>query len=376
MSPVVSVRAVRVSLPTGSTTWTVVDNDGRTIEAADTFLNTYLAAKNASSNTVEAYARHLALFFRWLETRGAPWQSLTFEGLCTFANDLRDGTLRSLTRVGTYRIAKPRSRATVEAALAAVYGFLRYWQIEGQGPSSLQLYQEASRSGRSSYSFLAHIESRRAGQERRLRVRGPKASPPMLIGFEEDFSRLCHAAHTARDRTLLSAMFDGGLRISQALGLRHGDLDIARQRVTIVRRADNPNGAISKQRITFTVDMPSRFFEFYADSLVNEQLLLGVDSDFVFVNLQHPTLGRPMSYSNARQIVQKIGHRAGLDLTPHTLRHTHATALAKQGWTAPQIAARLGQSAPTSADIYIHLAHDDISTKYRMTFPAKGAHAH
>ncbi|ORA58466.1 tyrosine-type recombinase/integrase [Mycobacteroides franklinii] len=43
-------------------------------------------------------------------------------------------------------------------------------------------------------------------------------------------------------------------------------------------------------------------------------------------------------------------------LHPHTLRPTHATALAKAGWTAPEIAARLGQSHASSADVYIHLA--------------------
>lgn len=375
MERVVNVRAVRVDLPSGQRTWTVVDDAGRAIEVAETFLGTYLAATDASPSTVESYARHLALFFRWLEQRGAEWETLSFDGLCMFVNDLRDGTLRSLSRLGTYRDPSPRSRGTVEAVLAAVYGFLYYWKLEGRGPRDLQLYQEARTAGRPSHSFLAHIESRRVNYERRLKVRGPKAPRPAVVNFEADFTRLCDAAQTARDRALLSAMYDGGLRISQALGLHHGDLDIARKRVTIVRRTDNANGALSKQRDTFTVDMPSRFFEYYADSLVDEQLARGIDSEYVFVNLQEATLGRPMSYSNARQVVQSIGRRAGLDLTPHVLRHTHGTALAREGWTAPQIAARLGQSVASSADVYVHLAEEDITAKYRSTFPTEASFA-
>ena len=54
-------------------------------------------------------------------------------------------------------------------------------------------------------------------------------------------------------------------------------------------------------------------------------------------------VGEPMSYSNAYQLVERIAANAGIDAVhPHVLRHTHATALARAGWTAPEIAARLG----------------------------------
>jgi integrase/recombinase XerD len=371
MDRVSNVRSVRVDLPSGRTTWSVVDDTGRAIPEVEQFINTYLPATNASPNTVKSYARHLALFFRWLATCDTDWEALSFEGLCMFVNDLRDGTLRSLTRAGTYRTPTPRSRATAEAVLAAVYGFLHYWRLEGRGPRGLELYQEARRAGRPSHSFLAHVESRRTKFERRVKVRGAKTPSPLVIQFESDYIALCAAARTARDRTLLSAMYDGGLRISQALGLRHGDLDIARKRISVERRLDNANGALSKQQSTFWLPMPERFFEFYAASLVDEQLAKGIDSDYVFVNLQTRDVGRPMSYSNAYQVVSAIGRRAGVSLTPHTLRHTHGTALARAGWSAPQIAKRLGQSAASSADVYIHLADDDITEKYRETFPAE-----
>ena len=75
-----------------------------------------------------------------------------------------------------------------------------------------------------------------------------------------------------------------------------------------------------------------------------------------------------MSYSNAYQLVERIGASAGIaDLHPHMLRHTHATALARAGWTAAEIAARLGQSHAASADVYIHLAGDDLAERLRRT---------
>ena len=124
-------------------------------------------------------------------------------------------------------------------------------------------------------------------------------------------------------------MYDGGLRIGQALGLRHEDLDIARKRLTVIRREDNVNGMLSKQRATFSVDMPDRFFAFYGQSLVEEQLALGIDSDYVFVALAPRFRGRPMTYDNAVRRIKSIGRRVGIKMTPHTLRHTHGTDLAR-----------------------------------------------
>jgi integrase/recombinase XerD len=49
------------------------------------------------------------------------------------------------------------------------------------------------------------------------------------------------------------------------------------------------------------------------------------------------------------------------------LRHTHGTALAKAGWTTAEIAARLGQSFASSADVYIHLASEDLAMKLAAT---------
>lgn len=369
MDPVLAIRAVVVDVPGRKSSWTVVGLDGLPIWDAEIFLN-YLRTVRASPNTVRTYARHLALLFRWLDRRGARWEMLDFETLCLFVQDLSDGTV-PVRR--TKAEGSPRKRAAVEGVLSAVVSFLTYWRAEGRGPQNLRLYEDARVSRKSTYAFLAHVERQRQARRRRIQVRGAKAPPPRTIGFEDDFQKLLAAARTMRDRTLLSSLYDGGLRIGQALGLRHEDLQIARRKLTVVRREDNANGALSKQPETFSIDIHPRFFEFYGAYLVDEQLAAGIDSDYVFVNLDQRFLGWPMTYANAVQVIQRIGLRAGVQLTPHTLRHTHGTMLAKQEWTAPQIAKRLGQSHPTSADVYIHLVEDDISEKFHATIGRSSA---
>jgi integrase len=168
---------------------------------------------------------------------------------------------------------------------------------------------------------------------------------------------------------LLSVLYDCGLRIGQALGLRHGDLDPMRRRLRVQRRVDNVNGSLSKQRRLFTVEAPVRTFELYRRYLLEELEPAGVDSDYLFVNLRPGRdFGRPCSDGNAAQTIARIGVKAGVTgLHPHMLRHTHGTALAKAGWTTAEIAARLGQSFASSADVYIHLASEDLAMKLAAT---------
>lgn len=344
----------------GRPSWTVVDPCGLPIAEIEQFLH-WLRAVDRSQNTVRSYAQHLSLFYRWLSARGMAWDAVDFNGLCDFVGVLTMGLPPLQTRRGH------RSSGTVKAVSAAVREYYEFHRVEGRGPAQLVLTRNPSRLPRRSHSFLAHIEQRRpSGVSRLTRPGKQPAETVQVIDFEADFGRLLEAAYTDRDRLLLSALYDLGLRVGQALGLRHSDLDPMRKRVQVYRREDNENGALSKQRSQFTVDAPQRFFDLYAAYLLGE--IASLDSDYVFVNLSRRPVGGPLSYSNAYQLVERIGTSAGIDdLHPHMLRHTHATALARAGWTAAEIAARLGHSHASSADVYIHLAADDLATRLRQT---------
>ncbi|GAB4686319.1 MULTISPECIES: tyrosine-type recombinase/integrase [Mycobacterium] len=352
------VRPVTVH---GSRSWTLVDERGLPLVEVEQFLN-WLRAVDRSSNTVRSYALHLALLYRWLRARGIGWECVTFDNLCDFVGALSAGLPPLPVRGGG-----SRSTGTVKAVNAAVREFYEFHRIEGRGPKELVLTRNPARAPRSSRSFLAHVQKKRPQKQPRLARRGkPSAETVSVIDFETDFAKLQDLATSARDRLLLSALYDVGLRVGQALGLRHADLDPMRRLVWVRRRTDNANGVLSKQRSDFSVDAPQRFFDLYAHYLLGE--LRELDTDYVFVNLSRQPVGKPLSYSNAHQLVARLGSAAGIDdLHPHVLRHTHATALARAGWTAPEIAARLGQSHASSADVYIHLAADHLGDRLRAT---------
>ena len=52
-------------------------------------------------------------------------------------------------------------------------------------------------------------------------------------------------------------------------------------------------------------------------------------------------------------------------MTPHKLRHTHATELIRSGWDAAYVQKRLGHAnVQTTINTYVHLSNDDMKGKY------------
>lgn len=357
-----AARAAGFDTRSGLQSWTVVDCEGAPIRPLEDYLKS-LRAVGRSENTVKNYARHLSLYWRWLDARQLRWDYVTFPEVADFIGAYRAG-VTPLERRGGGR----RADMSVTAVAAAVKEFYDYHRIEGRGPQSLELTKAVSTSGGTAYKFLAHVEKKHRVSVNRLTAGiKPKHSMLKVIGFDEDFDLMIAAAMTWRDKLLLSAIYEGGLRIGQALGLRHEDLDIAARDVVIERREDNVNGALSKTRETYRVRMPRRFFDFYSRYLLDELISGDIEDDMLFVNLSRgAAYGRPMSFPNAYQQVLAIGRRSGVGHTnPHLLRHTHATYLAKTGWTNAQIASRIGQQHASSADRYIHLGSDDLAAAVR-----------
>lgn len=346
----------------GIRSWTVVDYRGIPIEPVEEYLFS-LRATGRAANTVKSYARHLSLFWRWLEARQLEWDQLTFAQLSDFVFTYRQG-LDPLRRAH----GDERSAASTRAVAASVKEFIEYHRLEGRGPGVV-LSRSVDRSRKTANHFLAHVERRRPVERNRLTVgHRDKAPSVKILEFESDFERLLRSCHSYRDRLLISALYDGGLRIGQALGLRHGDLNIPEQRLSIVRRENNANEAVSKTTTTLDLKVHGRFFDLYSRYLLRELVPRGIESDYLFVNLDRAPIGAPCSYSSTYRQLVSIAERAGIEhFHPHMLRHTHGTALAKAGWTSAEIAARLGHRHASTADIYIHLAATDLDEKYART---------
>jgi integrase/recombinase XerD len=187
-----------------------------------------------------------------------------------------------------------------------------------------------------------------------IALRAERRRPRELSRVE--MTTLIESCDRLRDRFLLSLLKDTGLRIGEALGLRHEDID-ARRRLVAVRPRENVNRARAK---TWSREVPADagLFRLYSDYLHEEYGTL--DCDYVFVNLWGSPFGAPMSYASVDRLVRRLRERTGISFSPHLFRHSYATGLLRRGIAAEIVQHLLGHAhISTTIDTYSHLGVED-----------------
>lgn len=249
-----------------------------------------------------------------------------------------------------------RSPATVNRHLAGVFGFYDHHARSGVAlAASLVAWRRA---GRGSYKpFLHHATKGRPVPTRVVKLSVDKRIPRTLS--DEQVSTVLEACTHLRDRFLFSLLAETGMRVGQALGLRHSDFVSRKREVRIVPRTDNANGARAKVRQAHVVPVSTSLVRLYSDYMHGEYGELA--SDYVFVNLWAEPVGRPLSYGAVDGIVGRLRARTGVFFTPHMLRHTHATDLIRRGVPIEVVSKRLTHgSVTTTSDTYVHLQAEDV----------------
>jgi integrase len=157
----------------------------------------------------------------------------------------------------------------------------------------------------------------------------------------------------------LALLAETGMRVGQALGLRHADFVSRAKQIHIVPREDNANGARAKLRSAALIPVTASLVRCYSDYMHAEYG--EVDSDYVFVNLWSGRIGAPLTYSAVHDLVGQTRARTGVAFTLHMLRHTHATELVRSGMHIEVVARLLThRSSATTSQTYVHLEVEDI----------------
>ncbi len=159
-----------------------------------------------------------------------------------------------------------------------------------------------------------------------------------------------------RDLLLFTVLRDTGLRVGEALGLRHEDIDSPHCWLWVRRRV-NANGARAKSHER-CVPIPPSLVRCYSDYLHEEYGDL--DSDYVFVNSSGPRTGQALRYDAVHDLVERLRRRSGVEFGPHQFRHTYATDLLRRGVPVEVVQMLLGHASyATTADTYAHLKIED-----------------
>jgi integrase/recombinase XerD len=161
-----------------------------------------------------------------------------------------------------------RTESTVNRKLSAVGAFYTHAARDGVDVGELLVtWQRGGSRGGWRRPFLHHISKSGPRPRRTIGLKKPKKLPRGLSPAE--VQAILDACDRLRDRLLFAAVYDTGMRIGEALGLRHNDNAAAEREVT-VRRRDNDNGARTKSATSRTIPVSAELIRLYADYLHDE----------------------------------------------------------------------------------------------------------
>ncbi len=167
-----------------------------------------------------------------------------------------------------------------------------------------------------------------------------------------------------RDRALLELLYGTGARISEAVGLAVDDLD----RDAGVVRLDGKGG---KQRIVPVGSYAARAVAAY---LVRGRpgLAAGARSPAgtagaLFLNARGGRLSRQSAWTVLRSSALRAS--LGVDVSPHTLRHSFATHLLDGGADVRVVQELLGHASVTTTQVYTLVTVDRLREVYATTHP-------
>lgn len=162
----------------------------------------------------------------------------------------------------------------------------------------------------------------------------------------EKIFRWCHG----RDGVLLKSLYYTGARISELLALRRRNVSL---------REDGLGQVVlfGKGGKTRVVVVPREIYD--------EMLEVAQDTEdgFVFCGQS----GNPLTINYAERAVRKIAEKAGINgVTPHWLRHAHASHAIDRGAPLSVLRDSLGHSDISVTGKYIHSRPEDSSGLYLM----------
>lgn len=146
-----------------------------------------------------------------------------------------------------------------------------------------------------------------------------------------------------RDRAMLELLYATGIRVSEIIHLKKADVNLTVGYITCRDEHKErmiPFGKVAKLAL-------SAYLERGREHLLRDQA-----SEWLFTNCN----GRPMSRQGFWKIIKFYGDKAGIkaDITPHTLRHSFAAHLLRNGADIHAVQAMLGHSDMATTQMYMN----------------------
>jgi len=290
----------------------------------DTYLTYLRDVKRMSGNTVESYARDLAALAAFAEARGTAVDALERRDLEAFVRSL---------------MARGLSPRSVARAVACVRGYFRFTALE-----------------------------RKLEESPAADLRAPRAwaALPKFLDFDEVDRLLAQpdvgTPRGLRDKALLEVLYASGMRVSELVAIKPGDLNLDEGYITCVGKGD-------KERIVPVGQAATECLKRYMRD-GRPALLRKRTSPWLFVNARD---GGPLSRVGFWKVLKVYGVKAGItrEISPHVLRHSFATHLLERGADLRAIQVMLGHADLSTTQIYTHVLEARLRAVYDRYHPRR-----
>lgn len=183
--------------------------------------------------------------------------------------------------------------------------------------------------------------------------------------FAEELQRLLSAPDPnviegKRDLAILWLFFSTGLRLAELRSLNRKDINFGTREISV-------RGKRRKLRIVFLSDVAVEKLKDYLDGRIDHLEPLFLNYLRNIANELPPGEKFRMSMNNIYRIVKKYALKAGIvsDPSPHTLRHSFATNLLRNGADLRSVQELLGHKDLSTTQIYTHVTNPQLKEVHR-----------
>lgn len=292
------------------------------MQLLERYLRHLTVERGLAKNTLLAYRRDLGRYQEFLEVQGRDLETISAQQLVEFLASLED--------------LKRSSAARITASVRGLHRFMVLEGIRSDDPTA------TLRSPKLPMRLPKALSQEQVLQL--LSASGPEPDDEQVdpIGL--------------RDRAILELMYSSGARVSEIVAL---DLDeIGDDGLLRVR------GKGSKERIVPIGSYANRSLQAY---LIRTRPTLAAlkGERALFLN----TRGGRLSRQSIWEIIDRAGKEIGLEVSPHTLRHSFATHLIEGGADVRVVQELLGHSSVATTQIYTLITVDTLREVYAQAHP-------
>lgn len=290
------------------------------LKAIEDYLSYLLIERGMAQNTIKAYRRDLIQF-----------QNIML------SQDISDPFLVKLDNLYDYLGVlwqKDMASTTIARKLACIRGFYDFQQARG---------------------------NIKANPAKKLDTVKRKQSLPQVLS-EKEVDKLLEAPKGdilgLRDKAMLELLYATGMRVSEMLDLDIGDIELDGGFVRCRGKGEKerivPLGDIAKEALLEYLN--------YSRPKLNKKR-----NNAYFLNNRGDRLSRQGFWKIMKAYTKEVGITK--EISPHTLRHSFATHLLKNGADLRTVQELLGHADIATTQIYTHLSQGRIRQVYRETHP-------